>query len=85
MAQSETGRPLLAVSDLSVSYGHVNALRGVSLEVFPGEIVVLIGDNPAGNGPGNQRAPRGLRELRGKRYRGSSGGQERARGHLPGA
>ena len=48
MAQSETGRPLLAVSDLSVSYGHVNALRGVSLEVSPGEIVVLIGANGAG-------------------------------------
>ena len=48
MAQSETGRPLLAVSDLSVSYGHVNALRGVSLEVCPGEIVVLIGANGAG-------------------------------------
>jgi branched-chain amino acid transport system ATP-binding protein len=36
------------VSDLAVSYGHVNALRGVSLEVFPGEIVVLIGANGAG-------------------------------------
>jgi branched-chain amino acid transport system ATP-binding protein len=36
------------VKDLAVSYGHVNALKGVSLEVFPGEIVVLIGANGAG-------------------------------------
>ncbi len=48
MAQSEAKKPLLAVSDLAVSYGHVNALKGVSLEVFPGEIVVLIGANGAG-------------------------------------
>jgi branched-chain amino acid transport system ATP-binding protein len=40
--------PLLKVDDLCVSYGHVNALKGVSLEVFPGEIVVLIGSNGAG-------------------------------------
>jgi branched-chain amino acid transport system ATP-binding protein len=40
--------PLLRVRDLSVSYGHVNALQQVSLEVYPGEIVVLIGANGAG-------------------------------------
>jgi branched-chain amino acid transport system ATP-binding protein len=38
----------LKVQHLSVSYGHVNALKDVSLEVFPGEIVVLIGANGAG-------------------------------------
>jgi len=31
-----------------VSYGHVNALKNVSLEVYAGEIVVLIGANGAG-------------------------------------
>ncbi len=40
--------PLLSIRDLSVSYGHVNALRGASLAVWPGEIVVLIGANGAG-------------------------------------
>ncbi len=40
--------PLLKVEHLSVSYGHVNALKDASLEVFPGEIVVLIGANGAG-------------------------------------
>lgn len=39
---------LLAVRDLEVSYGHINALSGVSLEVRQGEIVVLIGANGAG-------------------------------------
>ena len=48
MAQSDPRAPLLAIKDLSVSYGHVNALKNASLEVFPGEIVVLIGANGAG-------------------------------------
>jgi branched-chain amino acid transport system ATP-binding protein len=42
------GETLLEVRDLAVSYGHVRALRGVSLEVRAGEIVVLIGANGAG-------------------------------------
>jgi len=45
---TETRGPLLRVEHLSVSYGHVNALRDASLEVFAGEIVVLIGANGAG-------------------------------------
>jgi branched-chain amino acid transport system ATP-binding protein len=40
--------PLLSVVNLAVSYGHVNALKGVTLEVRRGEIVVLIGANGAG-------------------------------------
>ena len=48
MARSDPRAPLLAVQDLSVSYGHVNALKSASLEVYPGEIVVLIGANGAG-------------------------------------
>jgi len=40
--------PLLAVEDISVSYGQVKAVKQVSLAVFPGEIVVLIGANGAG-------------------------------------
>jgi len=40
--------PLLKVENLAVSYGQIRALKGVSLDVMPGEIVVLIGANGAG-------------------------------------
>ncbi|CEK14130.1 ABC transporter ATP-binding protein [Chthonomonas calidirosea] len=39
---------MLTVSNLSVYYGAVRALDGVSLEVMPGEIVAMIGANGAG-------------------------------------
>jgi branched-chain amino acid transport system ATP-binding protein len=39
---------LLEVQDLCVSYGHVEAVRGVSLAVDEGRIVTLIGPNGAG-------------------------------------
>jgi branched-chain amino acid transport system ATP-binding protein len=39
---------LLEVEDLRVSYGAIEALRGVSLRVEPGQIVALIGANGAG-------------------------------------
>lgn len=39
---------LLKLADLSVSYGKVEAVRGVSLEVYAGEIVTVIGANGAG-------------------------------------
>jgi branched-chain amino acid transport system ATP-binding protein len=39
---------LLTVEKLSVRYGAVEAVRGLSLEVKPGEIVGLIGPNGAG-------------------------------------
>jgi branched-chain amino acid transport system ATP-binding protein len=39
---------LLTVQGISVNYGHISALKQASLEVYPGEIVVLIGANGAG-------------------------------------
>lgn len=39
---------MLSVTDLSVSYGSIQALRGISLHVDAGEIVTLIGGNGAG-------------------------------------
>src|SRR6218665_1920971 len=40
--------PLLSLNDLHVSYGAIEALRGISLHVEEGEIVTLIGANGAG-------------------------------------
>jgi len=45
---SSPGRPLLEVQDLQVTYGQVQAVRGLSLTVDAGEIVTLIGPNGAG-------------------------------------
>ena len=39
---------LLSLRDLSVSYGHVEAVSGVTVEVGQGEIVTVIGANGAG-------------------------------------
>ncbi|MDH5187083.1 MAG: ATP-binding cassette domain-containing protein, partial [candidate division WOR-3 bacterium] len=39
---------LLEVKDLSVHYGAICALHGISFELKPGEIVTLIGANGAG-------------------------------------
>jgi branched-chain amino acid transport system ATP-binding protein len=40
--------PLLELKNVSSAYGSVEALRGVSLHVEPGEIVTLLGANGAG-------------------------------------
>ena len=39
---------LLSVENLKVSYGGIQALKGISLEVAQGELVALIGSNGAG-------------------------------------
>jgi branched-chain amino acid transport system ATP-binding protein len=40
--------PLLMVQDLHAWYGESHVLHGVSFEVFPGEVVTLLGRNGAG-------------------------------------
>jgi branched-chain amino acid transport system ATP-binding protein len=40
--------PLLEVADVHAHYGSIEALKGVSLSVEPGEVVTLIGSNGAG-------------------------------------
>jgi len=39
---------MLKINDLHVSYGNIEVLKGISLEVHQGEIVTLIGANGAG-------------------------------------
>ena len=40
--------PLLSIRGLVAAYGHIEALKGVDLDINPGEIVALIGSNGAG-------------------------------------
>jgi polar amino acid transport system ATP-binding protein len=40
--------PIIEIVDVHKSFGHVRAVRGVSLEVHPAEVVVIIG--PSGSG-----------------------------------
>ncbi|MEW6769195.1 MAG: ABC transporter ATP-binding protein [Pseudomonadota bacterium] len=40
--------PLLAIRALRAAYGNIEALKGVDLDIAPGEIVALIGSNGAG-------------------------------------
>ena len=42
------GEPMLVVDDISVYYGNIAAVKGLTVRVHPGEIVTLIGSNGAG-------------------------------------
>ena len=45
---SASGKPILSVRDLTVRFGGIVALDGVSFDVAPGRIAGLIGPNGAG-------------------------------------
>ena len=45
---SENRKPLLQVEDINVYSGAIHAIKGISFEVYPDEIVTLIGANGAG-------------------------------------
>lgn len=46
--QSNTAEPLISMRNITKRFGSLQALRGASIEVYPGEIVALVGDNGAG-------------------------------------
>jgi branched-chain amino acid transport system ATP-binding protein len=49
MAEDGDGAtPMLQVEDIHTFYGSIEALKGISIEVMPGEVVTLIGSNGAG-------------------------------------
>jgi branched-chain amino acid transport system ATP-binding protein len=48
IAEGSPASAMLEIDDLHVSYGQVDAVRGVSLSLTPGQIVSVIGPNGAG-------------------------------------
>jgi len=56
---------VLSIRNLSVNYGAITALHGISFDVGPGEIVTLIGSNGAGK-TSTLRAISGLVKCRGR-------------------
>jgi branched-chain amino acid transport system ATP-binding protein len=42
------GSPLLRLRDINTYYGPIHILQGVNLEVYPGELVCLLGGNASG-------------------------------------
>ena len=49
MAESHSStQPILRLRGISKQFGAVQALKDIELEVFPGEVVALVGDNGAG-------------------------------------
>ena len=55
---------MLEIEDLQVSYGGIQALKGISLQVEEGQIVTLIGANGAGKST-TLRAISGLERVKG--------------------
>ena len=47
-AASSAGQPILEAKGVSKAFGHVQALDDVDFELYPAEVVALIGDNGAG-------------------------------------
>ncbi len=43
-----TNHPMLSLSDVQVKYGAVTAVKGVSIDIYEGEIVTILGSNGAG-------------------------------------
>ncbi|MBA2726221.1 MAG: ABC transporter ATP-binding protein [Actinobacteria bacterium] len=82
---------MLGVRELHVSYGNIAALKGISFEVHPGEIVTLIGSNGAGKSTtlrtisGLIKPRKGSITLQGKNITGNAGHDVVAKGicHSP--
>jgi fructose transport system ATP-binding protein len=45
---TETRTPILQAKGLVKRYGHVTAIDGADFELYPGEILAVIGDDGAG-------------------------------------
>jgi ABC-type sugar transport system ATPase subunit len=70
--QAQTPSPVLSMGGIRKSFGGVRALRGVDLDVRPGEVLALVGENGAGKSTlmeilcGNLRADAGTITYQGR-------------------
>lgn len=86
LREQEAEEPVLEVRNVSKRFGHVQALDDVSLKVYRGDIVGLLGDNGAGKSTlikiiaGNHQCDEGQVFLEGKRVNFSSPAEARAAG-----
>ncbi len=77
---------MLTVDDIHVFYGNIAAVKGISLTVYPGEIVTLIGGNGAGKSTtmrtisGLLKPKRGEVHFEGKKVSGLKGHEVAQRG-----
>lgn len=60
--------PLLRLDDVAMSYGHIEALRGIALDIRAGEVVCLIGANGAGKSTTLMTISGILKPTRGRKY-----------------
>ena len=85
-ARAAGREPMLTVDDIHVFYGNIAAVKGISLTVYAGEIVTLIGGNGAGKSTtmrtisGLLKPKRGEVYFEGQKVSGLKGHEVAARG-----
>ena len=86
MSKVHKNAPVLEIRNVSKNFGKIQALKNVSMEVFPGEVVGLLGDNGAGKSTlikiisGNYQADEGEVYLNGERFKRASPAEAHAAG-----
>ena len=73
--ETEKTNPFLIVKDIQKSFHHIQALRGVSMTAYEGEVLAIVGDNGAGKSTlikimsGVLSPDAGIIQISGERYK----------------
>lgn len=73
--ETEKNNPFLIVKDIQKSFHHIQALRGVSMTAYEGEVLAIVGDNGAGKSTlikimsGVLSPDAGIIQISGERYK----------------